>query len=73
MDESEASNTQKLLDEIFGEINFVGTIVSKSNPQGRGKKNIDPSNEYHFVYTKNINQMPDLKIKNDKDLNSYNS
>ena len=38
MDESEASNTQKLLDEIFGEINFVGTIVSKSNPQGRGKK-----------------------------------
>lgn len=73
MDESEASNTQKLLDEIFGEINFVGTIVSKSNPQGRGKKNIDPSHEYHFVYAKNINQMPDLKIKNDKDLNSYNS
>ena len=72
MDESEASNTQKLLDEIFGENNFVGTIVSKSNPQGRGKKNIDPSHEYHFVYAKNINQMPDLKIKNDKDLNSYN-
>lgn len=73
MDESEASNTQKLLDEIFGEINFVGTIVSKSNPQGRGKKNIDPSHEYHFVYAKNINQMPDLKIKNEKDLNSYKS
>ncbi|MCD1015224.1 site-specific DNA-methyltransferase [Staphylococcus aureus] len=73
MDESEASNTQKLLDEIFGEINFVGTIVSKSNPQGRGKKNIDPSHEYHFVYAKNINQMPYLKIKNEKDLNSYKS
>lgn len=73
MDESESSNTQKLLDEIFGESNFIGTIVTKSNPQGRGKKNIDPSHEYHFVYAKNIYQMSDLKIKNNKDKNSYSN
>lgn len=73
MDESESSNTQKLLDEIFGESNFIGTIVTKSNPQGRGKKNINPSHEYHFVYAKNIYQMSDLKIKNNKDKNSYSN
>ncbi|MFW2451351.1 site-specific DNA-methyltransferase [Staphylococcus cohnii] len=73
MDESESANTQKLLDEIFGESNFIGTIVTKSNPQGRGKKNIDPSHEYHFVYAKNIHQMPDLRIKNTKEKNSYST
>lgn len=73
MDESEAANTQKLLDEIFGESNFVGTIVTKSNPQGRGKKNIDPSHEYHFVYAKNIYQMPELRIKNNKKSNTYSN
>ncbi|PTG66815.1 site-specific DNA-methyltransferase [Staphylococcus saprophyticus] len=73
MDESESSNTQKLLDEIFGESNFIGTIVTKSNPQGRGKKNIDPSHEYHFLYAKNIYQISDLKIKNNKGKNSYST
>lgn len=64
MDDSEAANTQKLLEEIFGESNYVGTIVTKSNPQGRNKNNIDPIHEYHYIYAKNIQEMNPLEIQN---------
>lgn len=63
IDDNEYANLKKLCDEVFYEGNYVGTIVTRSNPQGRGKKNIDPIHEYHLVYAKNIEKMPELKIK----------
>ena len=66
IDDNEIYNLKKIMDEIYGEINYVGTIVTRSNPQGRNKNNIDPVHEYHLVYSKNINFLPLLKIKNDE-------
>jgi adenine-specific DNA-methyltransferase len=62
IDDNEQFNLKKILDEVFGEENFVGTIITRCNPQGRGKKNIDPVHEYHFIYAKDIEKMSELKI-----------
>ena len=63
IDDYEQSRLRMMCDELFGEYNFIGTIITKCNPQGRGKKNIDPVHEYHLVYSKNIQNMKELKIK----------
>lgn len=63
IDDNEEANLQKICDEIFGENNFIGKIVTRCNPQGRGKNNIDPCHEYHLVYSKNFDHMPDLKVQ----------
>lgn len=71
MDDNELYTLKMMCDEVFGESNYIGTIVTRSNPQGRNKNNIDPVHEYHLVYAKNIQEMPLLKIK--KDENSKNA
>lgn len=63
IDDNEVYNLKKIVDEIFGESNYIGTIVTRCNPQGRNKNNIDPVHEYHLVYSKNFTTMPLLKIK----------
>lgn len=62
IDDYEQSRLKVLCDEIFGEYNFIGVIVTRCNPQGRGKKNIDPVHEYHLIYCKNIEFLQELKI-----------
>jgi adenine-specific DNA-methyltransferase len=71
IDDNELYNLKKLMDEVFHEINYVGTIVTRCNPQGRNKNNIDPVHEYHLIYAKNINDMPLLKLKKDNSKNEY--
>ncbi|MCF0171842.1 MAG: site-specific DNA-methyltransferase [Fusobacterium varium] len=63
IDDNEVYNLKKIVDEVFGECNYIGTIVTRCNPQGRNKNNIDPVHEYHLVYAKNFLKMPLLKIK----------
>lgn len=63
IDDNELYNLKKVTDEIFGENNYIGTIVTRSNPQGRNKNNIDPVHEYHLLYSKDINNMKLLKIR----------
>lgn len=63
IDDNEYANLKKMCDEVFYEGNYIGTIVTRSNPQGRGKKNIDPIHEYHLVYAKSMEKLPELKIK----------
>lgn len=65
IDDNEYANLRKICDEIFFEDNYVGTIVTRSNPQGRGKKNVDPIHEYHMIYAKSKFDMPDLQILKD--------
>ena len=67
IDDNELYNLKKICDEIFNEANYIGTIVTKCNPQGRNKLNIDPIHEYHLVYSKNINMMNNFRLqKEDK-------
>lgn len=63
IDDNELFNLKKICDEVFGTANFIGTIVTKCNPQGRNKNNIDPVHEYHIVFAKSIIDMPLLKLK----------
>lgn len=62
IDDNEVYNLKKICDEIFGEFNYIGTIITRCNPQGRNKNNIDPVHEYHLVYAKNILSLGLLKI-----------
>ncbi len=72
IDDNEYANLKKICDEVFYENNYIGTIITRSNPQGRGKKNIDPIHEYHLVYAKQIDSMQNLKImKNGYSGNEY--
>jgi len=71
IDDNEVSNLQKIVDEIFGEKSFVGTIVTRCNPQGRGKNNIDPCHEYHLVYAKSSDSMPKLRIEKEESAMQY--
>lgn len=71
IDDNEEANVQKMADEIFGERSFVGKIVTRCNPQGRGKNNIDPCHEYHLVYAKNFDRMNNLRLAKNTSDSSY--
>ena len=71
IDDNEEANVQKISDEIFGERSFVGKIVTRCNPQGRGKNNIDPCHEYHLVYAKNFDKMNNLRLSKENSENSF--
>lgn len=71
IDDNEVYNLKRICDEVIGESNFVGTIVTRCNPQGRGKYNIDPVHEYHLVFARDINKMPLLKVKKEEFAKSY--
>lgn len=66
IDDNELYSLKLISDEVFGETNYIGTIVTRSNPQGRNKDNIDPVHEYHLLYAKNILSLSGLKINNKK-------
>lgn len=63
IDDNELFTLKMMCDEVFGEHNFIGTLVTRCNPQGRNKNNLDPVHEYHLLYAKDLFSMPLLKIK----------
>lgn len=71
IDDNEVYNLKKVMDEIYGEMNYIGTIVTRCNPQGRNKNNIDPVHEYHLLYAKSILEMPLLRLKKDSGVKTY--
>ncbi len=51
IDDYEVATLRLLLDEIFGEENYLGTIVIKNNPQGRSSvSGFQVSHEYALFY-----------------------
>ena len=63
IDDNELFTLKMMCDEVFGERNFIGTLVTRCNPQGRNKNNLDPVHEYHLIYAKDLFFMPLLKVK----------
>lgn len=54
IDDNEVHNLRKICDEVFGEENFVGQIVLKSNPRGsQSESKLAGLHEYLIVYSKN--------------------
>ncbi|MFA4953910.1 MAG: site-specific DNA-methyltransferase [Patescibacteria group bacterium] len=51
IDDYEASTLKLLMDDIFGEVNYLGTVVIKNNPQGRSSvSGFQISHEYALFY-----------------------
>lgn len=57
IDEHEVENLRKIMDEIFGEINFMGQITTVNNSRGRSQdKYIATSSEYLLIYSKTLRE-----------------
>ena len=55
IDDNEVFNLKKVCDEVFGEENFVGTVIIKSNPRGSmSVSQLAQQHEYLVIYAKNI-------------------
>ena len=54
IDDNEVANLRKICDEVFGEINFIGTLSVENNPKGRKNSDfISVSSEYLHIYARN--------------------
>jgi len=58
--EKEIDNLKKICNEVFGEENFIGTILWKKKTNGNNMGLIPPVHDYISVYAKNINNIIDL-------------
>lgn len=55
IDDNELNNLRLIMNEIFGEENFVGNFIVQSNPRAsQSSRDIGIVHEYVLVYTKNI-------------------
>jgi adenine-specific DNA-methyltransferase len=65
IDDNEVANLRLIMDEIFGEENFVGQITIVGNPRGRDYGGIARMHDYVLVYAKSetseINNLNDPK------------
>lgn len=66
IDDNELNNLRLIMNEIFGEENFVGNFIVQSNPRGsQSSGDIGIVHEYVLVYTKNITNNAALAQKLD--------
>jgi len=64
IDENEVHNLNKVMEEIFGESNYIGQITLLSNPKGRSHdKYLATCHEFVLVYSKSILEKGSLSIK----------
>jgi len=55
IDDNEVKNLKGIMDEIFGEMNFIGQITLQSNPRGSQASNyLANVHEYLLIYAKDI-------------------
>jgi len=74
IDDNEQANLKLLMDDVFGEGNFVGIYIKRSKVGGGSdSKYIVKEHEYCLVYAKNIKTLPEMFINhNDEYLKRYN-
>ena len=66
IDDNEQGNLRKICDEIFGEENFIDTIIWKKKYGGGAKeKYLVSVHEYVLVYSKNKNKLPEIFVEFD--------
>lgn len=54
IDDNEVTNLRKVCDEVFGEENFIGTIIQDKKNSKNDTVNIQKNHEYILVYQKSI-------------------
>ena len=74
IDDNEAHNLRMMMNEIFGEENFVGMIVAQTNPRGRQlDRFLAKTFEYLLVFVKNYERDCIFPVsKSAKTLSEYN-
>ena len=73
IDDNEAHNLRMVMNEIFGEENFIGMIVAQTNPRGRQlDRFLAKTFEYLLVFVKNHEKDCIFPVpKSDKTLSEY--
>lgn len=66
IDDNEVSNLRKIMDEIFGETNFVAQIMPISNPGGRDYNQVAITHEYLLIYSKSSESTLNELVSNKK-------
>lgn len=67
IDDNEVAQLRLLMDEIFGEENFVGHFLKQSKVGGGSdSRHIVKEHEYAIVFAKNILLLPDMFISHDE-------
>ncbi|MDX1905313.1 MAG: site-specific DNA-methyltransferase, partial [Thermonemataceae bacterium] len=64
IDDNEVAQLRLLMDEVFGEENFVGQITLVNNPRGRDYGGIAQMHEYILAYSKTLNT--EINLLSDK-------
>jgi adenine specific DNA methylase Mod len=65
IDDNEVSNLKLLMDDIYGENNFVAMLSVENNPKGRkNSKYISVSNDYCLVYARNKEEDSSYFVEN---------
>jgi adenine-specific DNA-methyltransferase len=68
IDQNEIDNLVKIMNELFGENNFMGQITVVNNPRGRSQdKYIATSSEYLLIYSKKVLPKGSLSVKKTKE------
>lgn len=76
IDDNEYHSCKLLLDEIFGELNFVSSVVTKANPRGRqSDTNFATVHEYCLIYSKNRDylELNGVELSEDKESDYKNT
>jgi len=63
IDDVELRYLTALLDDIFEKDNYVSTIASEANPQGRVANKVSQTSEYHIIHAKNLGAIDKLFVK----------
>ncbi|MFA5498902.1 MAG: DNA methyltransferase [Candidatus Cloacimonadia bacterium] len=50
-------------DNVFGKDNYISTITTLCNPQGRVANNVNKNSEYHIVHAKNLMLINGLSVE----------
>ncbi|WP_022822079.1 site-specific DNA-methyltransferase [Hymenobacter norwichensis] len=62
IDDNEGHNLRKVLDDTFGEENFVGQIIWKKKTNGNNMGLIPPVHDYIICYAKSIEQIQEFGL-----------
>ena len=72
IDDCEIETVTMVMNEIFGEVNHLGTIIIKNNPSGRSTvSGVSISHEYALFYGKSANSKLGRLPRNDKQVSRY--
>jgi adenine-specific DNA-methyltransferase len=66
IDDNEVHNLRSLMDELFGEENFNGTLVVKSTPNARNYGQIGKMHEYCLMYCKNLEDVATYELEEEE-------